>query len=520
MSKISDIDNYISLYTQKINSESVKLEEEIENIFNDYSYKTCYIYYDIPASADKLIGMGETLNVSDFTFLIPNLFRICYAKKSSVIPYICPTYINPDNTVSYFPKLLNTNLIKSFLYFNFPGSIKNFNNNYDFIEKIYNFINYKKINMTYASYTSPIDIIFQIYSKNSILIELLGFSAYLTKSNYANNLNLTLNNFDIKWDFTKSCISYTTSETDIYTISNYTDSYTRLSQNDAYNLYNIQNSLLYLYKSTSTTTSNGLIILQNYSIYTVLDIVNQVFEDIIEEIKYYFQNKVYCKKEYMNTYNIPILLKIYKNYYNNQLYTIEKNLSTTTPYSITPSIISISTYVSDFTSIYSSSYSDRYLVKLLYLDSGNDALVIYYDLYNWFSVENGSTINYWYYYINVGYPSAVELYNINDSSTTYTELSDFTSSYNTSFLGSTLSISNSITYVDYGLWPDAGYTDDSSINNCGAVVYYITDTGSSTIQYILFETLESQTVMNDPGYDPGDSLTGGIGLVLKYYQNV
>jgi hypothetical protein len=219
MSDISNIDNYINLYINNETSANKKLEEEIEDIFNNYEDKTCYLLYDIPSTSYKLIGMGETLNLADFTFLIPNLFRLCYAKKKTLIPYICPTFVNPNNTVNYFPLLINTNLIKSFLYFNFPGSIKNFNNNYDFINNVYGYIDLKKRNMTYASFTSPIDIIFHVYSKNSILIQLLTFNAYLIKSNFANNLNLMLNNFNIEWDFTKSCISYTTSESEIYTTS-------------------------------------------------------------------------------------------------------------------------------------------------------------------------------------------------------------------------------------------------------------------------------------------------------------
>lgn len=528
---MDNINYLINIYTENSKTiEDKKLEEEIDNIFNNTLSETCYIYYDTPLLAYNLIGFGESITVSDFTALVPNLFRSCYAQVNTKIPYICPTYTNPINTVNYYPVLIDTTLIKSFLYFNFPSSIKYFNNNYNFINSIYKYKNIKNVNMTNSSFTPGSNIIYDIYSKKSLLIQLFNFNIFLTKSNNAKSNNLLINNIIVDWDFTKSCVTYTKSETNVYTISNYTKNTTLFDQGNADNLYSIRNSQLYLYKNESINT-NGLIILQNYSIYTILEIVSQVYEDIGEEIKFYFQKKNYCKKSYMYTYNIPILLKIYKNYYNNQIYTISKNLSSTNPYTITPTVINIVTYVNDFISIYDTTYATvvpkRYLIKTLYLDSGIDALIIYNTVGpNWGVglTPNNTIILYYYYYINTAYPSPIELFNINTSPLTYTQLTGnitaFSNVYNTAYnIKYSYTISKNIQYNTYGLYTCAGSTTVTGSVNINAIVFYFVNS-SNILQSILFETLESPKT-NYSGTPAGtDGNVAVPGLVLQLYQNV
>jgi len=523
---MNNIDNFINKNLEII--EDKNLKEEIDNIFNNILNEKCYTYYDTPLLSYKLVGFGETIDVSDFTGLIPNLFRACYSQVNAKIPYICPTYTNPINTVNYYPVLINTNLIKSFLYFNFPSSIKYFNN-YNFINSIYKYKNFKNINMTNSSFTPGSNIIYDIYSNKSLLIQLFNFNIYLNNSNSAESNNLLINNFIVDWDFTKSCVTYTESESNIFTISNFTENTTLFEQENANNLYSIRNSTLYLYKSQSINTT-GLITLQNDSIYTILQIVSQVYNDISEEIKFYFQKKFYCKKSYMYEYNIPILLKIYKNYYNNQIYTISKNLSSGNVYSVTPNVISIVTYVNEFLSIYASAYPfipnslvNRCLFKILYLDSGIDALIIYNNIGNtWGSATPGIKILYWYYYINIAYPSAVELFDINALSTNrYISLTgeDSLTEYYNSFYTTKYSytISKQIEYYTYGLYSCGGNTLRGP--NVNAIVFYFVDS-SNVIQSILFETLQSPIVDYDGNPERTDYGIKVPGIVLQLYLNV
>ena len=115
MNNISAINNFINNIIRNEKVEKIddeKLEDQLDNIFNNILNEQCYLYYETPAIAYNLIGMGERISLVDFTFLIPNLFRSCYAKTKCKIPDICPSYITSVKTVNYFPVLINTNLIK------------------------------------------------------------------------------------------------------------------------------------------------------------------------------------------------------------------------------------------------------------------------------------------------------------------------------------------------------------------------------------------------------------------------
>ena len=501
-----------------INIKDEKLEKEIDNIFNSIENEVCYIYFDPPSIAVSIVGIGDTVDVSDFSSLIPNLFRVCYAQVNAEVPYICPSYKNPTNSVNYFPVLINANLIKSFLYFNFPGSIKYFNNNYNYINSIYKYRNYKNIPMTNSWFTPSPDIVVNTYGKNSLLIELLRLNSYMTDCYNANTNNTLINNYIIDWDYTKSCVKYSVlQQAKIYTIGNFSKNEIILSQEDGGNLYAMRNSILYLYKTDSTNT-NGVIVLQKYSIFTVLEYASEVYEDICQEIKFFFENKIYCKKSYMYTYNIPVLLKIYKNYYNNQIYTISKSLTSSDPFTVIPTVISIESYVNQFISIYSSTYPSRYLIKLLYLNSGIDAIVIYNTLGpNWNTVPVNTNIKYWYYYINIGNPSPVELLTINNPNAyLYSSLDAFTSAYNSSYSEEySYTISKQIEYINYGLYSNAG--DISSGINVNAIIFFFVDS-SNILQSILFETIQSQKTVSPQGStDYGQNANG---IVLQYYKNV
>jgi hypothetical protein len=496
----------------------MNLEEEIDNVFNNLLNETCYTYYN--ESVGRVSLLNDIVNLSDFTYLIPNLFRVCYAQNSVTLPYICPTYVNPVNTVNYFPNIINTNLIKSFLYFNFPSSINNFNNNYNFINNSNSYTNLtvKKRGTTYGSFTSPIDILLSVYSPNSLLIQLSNFNKFLNQSYNANANNLIINNFTIVWDYIQSCISYSEiSNSNIYTVGNFTNN-TSIDQQIGLILYDIQSSI-----TTSNYNPEGLILLQQNTIFTILNIVTEVFQDIVDEIKYFFENKVYCKKTYMFSYNIPTLIKIYKNYYKNQIYTIENRIIFTNPYSTNYVKNSILSVVNSFINNYSFYYSNRYLVNSIYLNGNVDAIVIYNNIESWINVPNSTSISYWYYYLNVNNISPLELFNLNSADTnTYTTLrgsGSFSDVYNKTYMNSTsYSITNSILYKNDGLWPDAGYTGDSNIINSNAEVFYFSDK-NNVLQSILFETLQSNIVMNSDGngYNPGDSTTPTYGIVLQYY---
>jgi len=517
MSDTFDIDALINKYNNL--NQYNKIKNDIDNIFNNILDDTCYIYYDIPTYTLSVLGVGNTIKLSDFTFLIPNLFRKCYAQLNASTPYICPTYNNPQNTTSYYPALINVDLIKSFLYFNFPCSINYINNNntynMNFINSLNIFMTDKKFNSTYNSYTTPLNVIYNIYSTNSLLVQLMNFNNYLSQSYNSYIAGTIINNFNIIWDFTKECVSYTDSK-NIYTIGNFLNGYSTINQSTGYILYNTNNSLLNFYNSSvnpSGITTNGLIILQDNSIFTILEIAKSVFEDVIEEIQYEFESKFYCKKAYMYTYNIPTLLKIYKNYYNNQIYTINNGLTTTPAFNTQPIIITIQSYVSKFIQIYTYENPNNYNIKIIYLNSGTDAFV-FFSYPKWGTGPVGTPITYIYYYISISNPSAVQLFSNNRvvipiNTYTVNDLTTYSNDYNAIYTNYTgYSVTNTVSYTNAGLFTQAG-TNSSS--NCNGLICYYTDS-SNILQTISFQTLISNR-NNVP-----ETTTNGITLIYYNYD--
>ena len=277
----------------------MSLRDELDILFANLQGEQCYNYIERPLNY-TISGVNSGIIYIIFAYLIPNLFRICYAQQNISIPSVCPTYITTTNISNYLPKIINIELIKSFLYFNFPSSIKyNKNKNYNFIKNIIyknNIINEKKRNTTCDSFTLATQLINSIYSEYSLLIQLKLFSDYIDSS----VTNKVINSFIILWDFTQQCMN-----TQIIGNNNTNNIFNQLI---AKQIYIINNNLI---------SSNFPFLFKN-NIFNVLDAVNTVYKDIINELNYYLNNKKFCKKKYMDIQHIPILIKIYNNYYNNQ----------------------------------------------------------------------------------------------------------------------------------------------------------------------------------------------------------
>jgi len=552
MNTNNDINNYITNNYNNYN----RLEEEIEDIFNNLLEEQCYVYYNSSLVSNKLIGIDENINLGDFTFLIPNLFRACYSKKSISLPSVCPTYIDSTNYINYFPILINTDLIKSFLYFNFPGSIKNYNDDFNFIKTIFQLKNIQNIKKStnYNESTNPLEIISKVYSTDSLLIQLLNFNNYLNASNFADSENLLINYFNIFWDFTKECISYTNNISDSYIISN-TGNKVIINENGGNNLYIIKYSQLNYFKNTiGYINSNKLIYIQKNSIFTILDIVSQVYQDISNELLYYLNNKEYCKKSYMYTYNIPVLLKIYKNYYNNQIYTLSKSLVQQSIYNIIPNVITIQEYVNSFKITYSNSNPvNKYLQKEIYLISGIEALLFYTNFENTYVTQN-RTPTYTYYYININNPSPIKLVNSNYNLNLYyyhDTVNDFTTFFNQQYVNDTYIVELNHEYPKQALFPLGGtglntlfYTYPNPgffppnitleyYNIPGTISgfeYFIYD--NNLLKYCIYETLYSYIDTDsmgknisgqyqlDQGVPSNLGIARGAGLALIYYQNI
>ena len=506
-------------------------QNEIDNIINNLENTVCSIPYPYP-SGYNINGINKIKSGIDFSYLIPNLFRSCYSKDSLKIPNICPTFIYINKSTHFFPLLESENIIKSFLYFNFPVNINSYNSNNNFLEDILKFkyqLYKKKYNTTYGSYTNPLDLYNEIYSSNSMLSQLLTFSNYLSESNYAVNNSVNINTFNIPWDFTYNCLCY----------SGFLD-YTYITGNNNYD-YNITNSyanLIYTINNLNYNIDNidiflyDLITKNNFN--TLLKYVKSVFEDILIQLQYYISGKNYCEKDYMNISYIPNLLNLYKKFYNNQISTYKKSLKSTSIVNINPQRITIKNYSQFFDNVYTTE-SGNYYIKYFLLNgiNGPDSIMIFSDKEDW-KVSTNDPINYYYFYLNINYPSGVQLYNIYlDSDTpykTYQYLDDFVIDFNAyfqSYKGTGIQYNiESDKNLNWGNYPSGGeflygldYPNNQNICYINSYYYKVINQDKLTLNYIIYLSLQTYSPYS---YDIANSIseeTSGYGVALIIYQN-
>ncbi len=398
------------------NNINTSINSEIDDILNNINNNACsYEYKSI--NTQTILGITSTVNKSiiDLTYLIPNLFRKCYFKSKIQVPYVCPKYITDDTFTNYFPYLLEKDLIKSFLYFNFPASYLNafeIPQNIKTIKNMEIFIKSHKTNI--GQNINPVELFNNIYSQNSMLIQLINFQNYLNLANYTNSINKIIDKFRIKWDITISCVSFTNNVNDSYISVNNTNNVNDIDSiidpATANNIYDIKFSSLNNFFEKNEVNTNKIIILYSQNIYTVLDYVLEVYNDIILQIQTNKSGGVYCKKSYMSIINIPILLRLYNIFYNNQVYSVSRDIPTQSPSTVVPITISLNKYIQDFISIMNTTYGTAITyLKTVILHQNLDAFVFFL---------NGSTSqsyidnnSYNYFYINIYNPSVITLIN-------------------------------------------------------------------------------------------------------------
>jgi len=526
----SKIIEYINENFRNI-SDTIIIKNEINKIINNLESTICAIPY--PSSLNYNInGLDETNSEINFSYLIPNLFRSCYLNNTLKIPNICPLFIYVDTTTRFFPLLADENIIKSFLYFNFPVNIVLYNSNNNFLEKIFKFkyqLYKKKYNTTYASYTNPLDLYNEIYSSNSMISQLLTFSNYLSQSNNAIINDITINNFYIQWDFTYKCLCYSGILNDTYIAGN--NNYDYIITNSYASLIYLVNNLNYNIENLDTIIYN-LFIKSNLN--TLLKYVKTVFEDILMQIQYYISGRYYCEKDYMNISNIPNLLNLYKKFYNNQIDTYKRSLKSTSIVNIIPYKITIYEYAINFNNVYQLE-NGKYFLTFFFLNgiSGDDAMIFYSNKEDW-TVSTTQEIDYYYFYLNINYPSGVQLSNIWLGSSTpyakYEYLDDFVTDFNIyfqSYEGTGIDyIIESVEHKSWGNYPSGGYyyygiryPDNQNKAYINSYYYKVINQDKLTLNYILYLSLQTYSPYSYNTVTNISEETSGYGVALIIYYN-
>lgn len=493
MSSNTEILQYVNRYFRK----NVQLQDQIEILFNNLTTDKCYILYN--NVTDYVINGVSVFSprLIDLCLIIPNLFRLCFFNESGIlIPNICPRFIYSSTITYYYPKLIDEDKIKFYLYYNFPSNIFDYSGKDAIAQLIIKkqLIKEKKRNNTDGSHSSPNELFNQIYSNNSLLVQLLKFNNYIIESNNKVTLNEVFGNFLILWDYTGYCISYTEYISDTYIVSD-TNKNNIITQPMGNNLYLIKNGLLKRF------TNSELEVFKNIkTIYTVLDYALDVYQDVLLELQYFINDLDYCPQSYMNIENISPMLEMYNIYYKNEEYVKSKNLTKNLSNNIKASVIDINDYISKFESIYAETYPNVYLLKRVILND-TSGLVFYSE------VESTSTnivsANYIYYYINIFDPSPIQVKNIWVFNKNYSVsginafIKDFIYglTYNSVvwkgyLITSGASSFRAVPYKGGGLYPDQGQ-DYNSVNNIGYLYRFINSNKSfNSSVYLTLQTIK------------------------------
>lgn len=295
---------------------------EIELLFKNLTNNKCSFPYN-KIQIYNIIGTdNNTNNIVDYLYLIPNLYRECFVQESISIPSACPIFIYSSNVTYYVPYIIDINIIKSFLYFGFPSSVRkhtpdsieNHINSNNIKNKIAHFINSKR-NTTYGSYTPAINYFSQLYSREGLFVELIELYNYSTYAYNANSKSTIIAPYTIPWNYTTGCTSVTGQIDKTNIVGN---NQSVLTPTELTTIYSIFSNAIYLNNIKNKNTTDGII--ANNSIFNILNIAYEVYQDVLLQIQYFIENKTYCEKSYMSIANIPLLIKLWKNYYNNQVY--------------------------------------------------------------------------------------------------------------------------------------------------------------------------------------------------------
>ena len=297
------------------------LADQIDIILNNLLENKCSIPYSVTFPYTVLgVSVSSNSNRSlNLSIIVPNLFRLCFIQNKLYIPNICPVFDDKNRNTKYIPLLLDKKNIQSFLYYGFSTNIYKYpppsNISNTFLEdKLLPILNSKR-KTNYGFYTSAAQIFNQIYSDDCLLVQVIKFNNAINEAIVSFAKNSVVPNYKIPWKSTAVCLC----TTGILNDTNIIESQKILSRLDliSINNFNIADKTRYYGISTAPNSKTTNIILNN-SIYQIISYAMDVYTDTLEQIEYFFLNKKYCLKNYMEPNNIPRLLTYYNNYVNIQ----------------------------------------------------------------------------------------------------------------------------------------------------------------------------------------------------------
>lgn len=357
MSNTNTLDEYI----KSLLEDEPNLQNEVENLLNntETNYNNCSYNVKELFITPTTTGLSFLANynfVNIINMLIPDLFLECTtasykndAERIIYLPNACPiiSYKTPkieksiNNVKRIYQSIdiqlniqrtIDLELIASFMYFNFTSDYRigtsQFTRLFSLEERVLKYLIDKPPNNS-SKYTDPQVIFSEIYSSDSLLIQIINFSNKLNEVLSTNKNGINTCQYFIPWLFTYNCLQYNNENTSNfypYTSFNTNKYLYAMEYSDLFYLSNMNNSsinsinilLETLYKYTNDPDLIKLIKVSN--IFTVIQIALDVYNNILMQISYILTNKIYVTSAYQNPINLFKCLNLYYNYVKNEIF--------------------------------------------------------------------------------------------------------------------------------------------------------------------------------------------------------
>ena len=339
-----------------------EIKEEITNFFDSMNNneQQCYFTageFQIAPTVDGLNFLGNYTFPTMINMLIPDLFIQCVTsyyknptEKLTMLKTSCPIYtdifsnnnnknLNDISVNYYYQKLINKDLIKSLLYFNFTSNftkVTSLQHRLVFLsQKVSIFLDRKIDHINYSNFTKPEEIFNAIYDKDSIIIQLMEFRQQLFNALDQNKNGTNICNYNIPYLFTFYCINNKEKNClqPLNTITSDKTLYT-MSYSDLYYLSNAKWALPVLISNINKLLNSRIPPdeIENFinnitysNIFTVFDIVAETYDEILSEISFILQKKTIIPLKYTYTSNLLECLFLYYNYVSNEIFLINNS---------------------------------------------------------------------------------------------------------------------------------------------------------------------------------------------------
>ena len=326
------------------------LQNEVSSLLNNNNtnYSACSYTPNDLIITPTTTGLSFLANynfLNIVNMLIPDLFLECATtsynsdeERLIYLPKSCPIYtyttsgisdygkpIDSVNITIKFQNIIDPELIASFFFFNFTTDYRTNTSQFDRIfsleERVLKYLANKPPNNSYK-YTEPQIIFKEIYSSDSILIQIIEFSNKLNEVLGINNNGTNICSYFIPWLFTYNCVGNDINNLIPYNSFNSNKSLFAFEYSDLFYLSNIRLSISTLIESVYKYNQNIELInvIKKSNIFVIIEIALAVYNNTLQQISYLLTNKIYVKEPYENPQNFIACLTLYNNYVQNETF--------------------------------------------------------------------------------------------------------------------------------------------------------------------------------------------------------